>query len=60
MTRSTSLSQSLTIFICCRTTRSTRGFSSANWWVDLSTAPQMISGVRASSIRTESTSSTMA
>ncbi len=60
MTRSTSLSQSLTIFSCWRTTFLTRGFSSVNWWVDLSTAPEMISGVRASSISTESTSSTMA
>ncbi len=50
----------LTQFSCARTTRSTSGFSSSNAWSLCSTGPEMMSGVRASSTSTESTSSTMA
>ena len=43
-----------------RTSRSTSGFISSYFWMLCSTGPEMMSGVRASSIRTESTSSTIA
>ncbi len=45
---------------CLRTMRSTDGLT--NWYcsVEYGAGPEMISGVRASSIRIESTSSTMA
>ncbi len=46
---------------CARTTRSTSGFISSNRSSSRpSTGPEMMSGVRASSISTESTSSTIA
>ena len=45
---------------CVRTSRSTSGFISSYFWTLCSTGPEMMSGVRASSIRTESTSSMMA
>ncbi len=46
--------------VCSRATRSTAGLSASNCWVLCCTGPEMMSGVRASSTSTESTSSTIA
>ena len=55
-----SLTRRLHSMVCLRTSCSMPGLNLSYWWVETVAGPAMISGVRASSIRMESTSSTMA